>query len=284
MVDREKIYSKRVIAICIGAAVAMPAAFGFQKTKAPDVVVVLDANTFDSATYQSLQSTANQVAEVIDELIPGVPTGYKQSIVFCYNNPVKQPITTIGPNKPAEYPQNLPIENVRIGLGVTPGGYNGMLAFQLAHELAHIKMGALKDNYLVELFAVAVQLEVLKELGFTELLALEFRDAKSGWELKWTSDVYMDILWHNEKALAQYWQSQQPALQKLHNSDWEYARLSIGALVIADHGQLQWAKLLNISDLSVACHPMSNGSWPQECQPNTKSLLTRQPVLKALGY
>lgn len=37
--------------------------------------------------------------------------------------------------------------------------------YQLAHELAHVNMGAQVDRYLIKTFATAVSLEILEQMG-----------------------------------------------------------------------------------------------------------------------
>lgn len=267
----------------LAVAAIMPLRAFAQRANQSAIAVVLDHDTFSDTTYEAMQSTANSVAEIVNRLIPGIPKGYNQAYVLCYLGKLGQPQTTLGPIPPAGFPLDRPINEVRIGVAVGQGDTQ-MLAFQLAHELTHVKMGAKNDNYLVELFAVAVQLEVLKRMGFSKMLAAEFQDPAVGWEHSWSPEVYTAILQRDDVFLSRYWQSQELRQQRLNHTDWNYSLSSVGALLIAAHGQLDWSKLLNIGELSSGCHPMGEGLLTQDCQPDRGALLLREPVLKWLGY
>ncbi len=135
----------------------------------PKFRVVVAAETFPSSVRAAMQARADEVASLVDRIIPGLPSGYSQNGIICFiaphdfrNAPITLPPQ---PLKPGE-PRSIDPHRIRIALsGILPNDEQRFV-FQLSHELAHVKMDARYDSYLTEVFAVAVSLEVLKRFRF----------------------------------------------------------------------------------------------------------------------
>jgi hypothetical protein len=59
-------------------------AHAFQGTK-----VILSPSTFSSKALQELQVVANQVAQMVDTLIPGIPPDYPAEGIICFEAPAR---------------------------------------------------------------------------------------------------------------------------------------------------------------------------------------------------
>jgi len=137
--------------------------------------VKLDRETFPPKSLITLQNLADRVAATIDRLIPGRVTKSNQPEFLCYIAPDfwrgaaydPPPITLIGAARLGE-PKAARAGTVRIALDSLVLPNHAELVYELAHELAHVKMDPRYDNYLVETLAVAASLEALTVMGFEQ--------------------------------------------------------------------------------------------------------------------
>ena len=150
-----------------------------QKTR-----IVLAASTFTPQALKELQPIADQVSQIVDELVPGTPLDYPPAGIICFESPARwssreykamgygvPPVTINGPRILDEPPEAIG-NTVRIAVHDVQAPDRWRFAFQLSHELAHVKMGARSDNYLEETFATALSLEVLRRLGYEGYLLI----------------------------------------------------------------------------------------------------------------
>lgn len=116
---------------------------------------VTEAIGFDGGRNPfGLMAVANSITNVVDELIPGNPPFGSRSI---------QLIRVEGDGSSARVlwsEQDFNSTTYRIHLKTQTTKWQQM-AFQLSHELAHVKMGPARSNLLVEVFAHALSLESL---------------------------------------------------------------------------------------------------------------------------
>ena len=157
-----------------GLAVTSLRSSGFTTLQGPGLRptrVILDPETFRE-NFSIVQAHADLVAFNIDRLIPGQTSDYPDDgIVVFEGSPEFQvsahysgPVTLMGPKLAGE-PTRTSADIVRIGLSGTQPAYMRRFIYQLAHELAHVKMGPRVSNSLIETFATAVSLEVLERMG-----------------------------------------------------------------------------------------------------------------------
>jgi len=102
----------------------------------------------------SLLAIANGIARVVDELIPGDPPHGDRAISLVYG--------AAGPMTFWE-PEDYRSSRYRVRLSFTGAAWQ-QLAYQLSHELGHIKLGAARSNTLLETLAVAVSIRTLERL------------------------------------------------------------------------------------------------------------------------
>jgi hypothetical protein len=243
----------------------------FARTVLPQSVkttrVILDRETFRAETRDSLQSIADQVAALVDSLIPGQGKDYPEEGIICFEasrawssdiaHPA--PITLVGPKLMGE-PAATKSNTIRIALnGIQPFD-KWRLAYQLSHELAHVKMGTRIDNYLYETFAVAVSFEVLRRLGFQGYLL-----RVKGEEIQSLPEVIQENLTYNKWAdLESYWQSRSTAEGEAIN---DRPIQTLGAILLERAHQPNWPMLLRVSEFSVCASSPSPNSF-QLCPPD----------------
>jgi hypothetical protein len=235
--------------------------------------VTLDRRTFGTS-YGLLQTIANRVAVEVDRLIPGQSASLRTraaaappSGIFCYIGP-DAPITLVDPE-----------QNVRIVLSakVLPTNY-AEFVFELAHELAHVKMDARYDNYLVETFAVAVSLRVLKAVGSNTA-----RETDIGLYInQLPRDVQAAVERQDWETAKRYWQSQIPAQQRGPSDTWDFSFAFLGALILEAAQQPVWRDLLDAGQSSEGCS-LPVGEF-KICRPALSRLTRLAPALLALGY
>lgn len=282
------------------------AVFGFiriwRSRAVPETIVLLDRETFPSARYGSMQSIADKVALTIDQLIPGEVESYPRAGIVCFiaraawklDGGHFPPITLVGPKEVGEPGRTHP-NTVRIALNdqVLQRTYSGEpeLVFELAHELAHIKMDARYDNYLDETFAVSVSLKVLSEFGFDEYRRDTIR------KFIWDSDSLPQSIksaierqdW-NEAAL--FWQSQSRRQKSNQFGSWNVTFGMLGSLILETVQQPVWGQLLGFGAISDKC-VLSDGTPVnvtdsamrfKVCLPAIGRMNKLSPALKVLGY
>lgn len=276
-------------------ALALLTSCAFAQSPPGNTKVVLDKETF-RFFYNEMQQTADNVSLTVDHLIPGRSAAYPAAgIILCFvapeawhsavNDP--PPITLVGASRQGE-PQAARPYSVRIAVHrlVFPKN-EPELIYELAHELAHVKMDAQYDNYLVETFAVAVALRVLQELRpdpvrktyidhYTQHLPQPIRSAidRRDW-----------------KEAILYWQSEIPHQKLTPFGQWNFSFATLGALVLEAYQQPVWANLLDAAAISDHCL-LSNGMTPRiadaaefkTCRPTIQDMIKLGPALKALGY
>src|SRR5262245_57349181 len=98
-------------------------------------------------------AVANSVVQVIDSLIPGIPPFGEREIHVIFGS---QPRVCWN-----EEDHNGSKYRIIVS---SQAPYWQQLAYQLLHELAHIKMGPARSNLLVEVFAAAASLEGLSRI------------------------------------------------------------------------------------------------------------------------
>ncbi len=220
------------------------AALGANATPRPSTPtrIVLDPTTFPKISRPLLQETADQVAKTIDELIPGDYPGSSSSTILCFVADGKwadKPRALVGKPWKIE-PPGARLYTMRVALTpqVLPGAWQ-RLVFQLAHELAHLKMDARVDNNALEAFAVAVSLEVLHRLEYdpyresnerfyTQSIPPEVMSALNRGE--WgTVGLYLRYEWRREYA-----------------ENWDQATHFVAAIALRKIAGFPWERLLNI--------------------------------------
>jgi hypothetical protein len=116
---------------------------------------VVVAKTFPGSVSETDRvAVANSVARVVDELIPGDPPMGRRPIEISFGAPPRVLWTGADFDGP----------NYRIQIS-SQGTNFQQFAYQLAHELGHIKLGPARSNHLLEVFAEMVSLTTIKRLG-----------------------------------------------------------------------------------------------------------------------
>jgi len=234
----------------------------------------------------------DQINQKVDQLIPGEPPELRGKPVYVStSNDCSAkgglPVTVEGPRQLAEE-ADVEKYGARIYLcGVTVSNtiYGERLAFQLGHELAHVKMGATVDNYLMETFAVGVSFEVLKSLGCFTYLHNFLHDAAAhvsplGALLGVATKRDVDFA-------AFYWQLSIARLSKPdpETRKWDYETMALAVLVMESEltDQMKWSSLLGFSLLSKGPPLNLPGAAVAEL-PDVKQATIRMPALCRLGY
>ena len=240
-------------------------------------------------SLEAAKVEAGTIAREIDSLIPGEPPGLGTTPVFISdveNNPaVPQPITVEGERKFFEPPIAV-LFPIRVYLvNVMPPGtfYGARLAFQLGHELGHVKMGRNPDSYLQETFAVGVSFEVLRSVGAYSYLNDSLRASAERvpelLPLLKTSPSQTDL-----DAASQAWQR---AVDRWLKSDtpWDYDTMALGVLLMESgcSRQFIWPQLIGMSTLSLPPPLKREGGFVIEA-PDVDALSQRIPALCRLGY
>jgi len=249
------------------------------RAKAQDVRlrVVLDPASFAGPTYNAMQNVADQVAGVVEELIPGTPLG-NTTEVFCFAPPLgwgHTPITLAGepqtgePTASARYP-------VRIALSrsVLPSDWE-RFAFQLAHELAHVRMDPRFDNDILETFAVAVSFEVLDRMGYARYLQAAIQSLIA----PLPSEIRVALAngsWDN----VNLYLKQRRQYHERHPFD--YSLAAAGAVLIRATHLLPWNRLSGIG-LKNQCPSRADPPRFQFCSLDESALPEFLPVFWLLG-
>ncbi len=257
--------------------------------------VVLDRDTFGDS-YSALQRIANRLFDEVDHLIPGKMPNFPYMEIRCFIAPDAwqsaasdpPPITLVGPSRPGE-PSTVRPYTPRIALStaVSLPQNESEFIFELAHELAHLKMDARYDNYLVETFAVAVSLKILKTLQYDGP-----RDEDIALYIKRLPEQIQSSITRNDwKAVTLYWQSEIPRQKSGPVGTWDFSFAMLGAIILEAAEQPTWSSLLGVGELSDGCF-LSNGTPANEttpaefktCSPSLNRMTRLRPALKALGY
>jgi hypothetical protein len=259
---------------CISAQISFP-------TK-----VALDRETFSPSDYLALQQLADTVAQTVDELIPGRMSEFIYGDILCYqvrdtDDPALEtamhaPITISATIRYTHEPSAVVAGRTRIALyGVEPLRRERFV-YQLAHELAHVKMGVRLDNYLIETLAVAVSQEVLIRMGMTAYLQMEFNTEmlqlpESVQDAYRTADIV---------ALRTYWRGVISSEElRVDNRPFQ----ALGAALIRMRA-VRWRSLLGIGLMNSHC-PLNNPpSNYTTCPPDLQRMLAIAPILESLGY
>ncbi len=245
--------------------------------------VVLDHETFHAENYSMLQAFADRVALDVDLLIPGAPKDYPETEIVCFEasetwgkdlaHPA--PITLIGPKLLGE-PLSTKGGLIRIAVfGVQPL-YLRRFAYQLAHELAHVKMGAKTDNALIETFATSVSYEVLRKLALFDYLI----PAVQGDIRNLPDQVQIALANGDIPGLKTYWQSQMASRWFVIN---DRPLQTLGALLMQMGNQPRWNLLLGIAQFAL-CTDAPGPSPMKLCQPDVQKMNAAGLHLDSLGY
>lgn len=236
--------------------------------------VVLDEVTFPPQTYSLMQGTADKVANLVEQLIPAREGS---DVVLCFVAPAgwHAPITIVGaplPNEPAASAQH-PLR-VAVSWDVLPTDQQKFV-FQLAHELAHIKMDPRFDNDMVETFAVAVSFEVLARLGYVHYLqaAVETLTAPLPSAVK---AALQNGTWSE---VSSYLASRR---QYHEEHPFDYSLAAAGAVLIRSSRDLPWKELLAIAEKNT-CSADERTNRFQLCPLDESKLPQLAPVFLSLG-
>ncbi len=247
--------------------------------------VKLSVSTFDPVALRDFQPLADEIAKIIDEMIPGIPEEYSADGIVCYEAPSRwttpaykaqgfapPPVTVFGP-RILDEPQEVVGGRVRIALQAAD---KSQFAFQLSHELAHVKMGPRTDNYLDETFAVAVSYEVLRRLGYQGYLLVN-----EGLFIQGLSPVIQKHLAYQEwKAVQSYWRD--TSRNQANNLD-DRSFQTVGALLLLRDKGPNWSKLFNIGRLNT-CSATIRPQTFEICNPNLPKLKMLRHELQTLGF
>jgi len=241
-------------------------------------IVALDRSTFPEETYALMSRTAARVVAVVDEMIPGRPEWRSSNRLTCFVAAEKwtdRPVTLIGQVRKGE-PRSSRANRVRIAVTpeVLPGAYQ-RFAFQLAHELAHVKMDPRIDNKLIETFAVAVSFEVMHRLKYesyletnqhyyAESLPAEVRAAAAKKEFDKLS-LYLRYRWQDKE-------SRVP----------DYSLQTIGAVLIRSDNNFPWRSLLGIG-LKNFCRTAPSPARMQYCGLDESAVPELRTYFEKLG-
>jgi hypothetical protein len=275
---------KSALLLTVTCVVCLPC---FSQTSFP-TRVVLDRETFPSANYAELQRVADVVAQNVDQLIPGRMSEFVYGDILCYlvkENDVEAvhqssaPITISANYKLSFEPKAVIAGHTRIavnGLGSVEHFLEGQFVYQLAHELAHVKMGVRLDNYLVETLAVTVSHEVLLRMGMVDFLQIEFNTEM----LQLPESVQAAYKTTDIETLIKYWQSVIPR-EGLRVDDRPFQTL--GATLVRMRA-VQWESLLGVALMNSNC-PLNNPpSNYAACPPDLQRMKVIAPILESLGY
>ncbi len=247
--------------------------------------VKLSVSTFDSVAFRDFQPLADEIAMIIDEMIPGIPEDYPADGIVCYEAPSRwttlaykaqgfapPPVTVSGP-RILDEPQEVVGGRVRIALQAVD---RSQFAFQLSHELAHVKMGSRTDNYLDETFAVAVSYEVLRRLGYQGYLLVN-----EGLFIQGLTPVIQKHLAYQEwKAVQSYWRD---TSRNQANNLGDRSFQTVGALLLLRDKGPNWSKLFNIGRLNTCAATVRPQTF-EICNPNLPKLKMLRHELQTLGF
>jgi hypothetical protein len=286
-----RVCQRRTIALLLGllrATLLLPGsstgAQVAQKTK-----VVLVASTFTPQALRELQPVADQVSQIVDELVPGTPPDYPPGGIICFEAPARwttpaytamasdvPPVTIVGPRISDEPPEAIG-NAVRIAVHDVQAPDRWRFAFQLSHELAHVKMGARSDNYLDETFATALSFEVLRRLGYEGYLLIS-----EGTYLHQLPSEPQKALALGDWSEAQtYWLGHSKT-QGQRKDDRPFQTLG-AVLILRKRRGPQWTELLNASSANVCASSLSAGTF-RVCDPDLSKMRGQKSFLLLLGY
>jgi len=226
---------------------------------------------------------AAAVAVQVDAFISGRPRDYPASgtILVFGNTPTMQvqlhhggPITLRGPKILGE-PDTTVGGITRIAVTPMDALYLRRFVYQLAHELAHVKMGGAIDNSLLETFATSVSLEVLKRMGLNDYLIPNVQQMIRSLP----PNVQEQIANGDFAALQTYWQEQ--CGQRWHVMDDRPVQY-LGTILLQVRNQYFWPLLLNVGELSIG---RNDQNLPTILLPPDISAMQKKGIdLTALGY
>ena len=253
--------------------------------QSPSTKVHLDPSTFRSGDYGPLQQLADQVALQIDQLIPGQVYEFVRGPILCYQvhenetdseREIGAPVTISANFRYSHESPSVVPGTTRIALfGIDPLREQRFV-YQLAHELAHVKMGVRVDSYLIETFAVAAALEVERRMNMEQYDTSEISSAVE----RLPAPVQILYAQRDFAGLRRYWQ-EQVAHQDILLNDRPFQTL--GAILIRSNS-VPWPALLGIAIKSASCpldNPPTNFS---RCPPDLHQMLRMRSSLEALGY
>ena len=261
---------------------------GAEAKALPEMKVTLAASTFTSEALKELQPLADQVSRIVDELIPGEPQDYPHDGIVCFEAPARwttpeflkagfssPPVTLNGAHvydEPVEAKNNA----VRIAVTGVKAPDKWRFAFQLSHELAHVKMGTRTDNYLDETFAVALSYEVLRRLGYEGYLLI-----CEGTDLHKLPSAPQQALasgqWDEAKA---YWLIQAKTQNK-RIDDRTFQTLG-AVLILWQKDAPHWGELFNAGSENT-CSSSAPVNTFQVCDPDLSKMRHQNSLLKRLG-
>lgn len=238
--------------------------------------VVLDPTSLAGPTHQAMQDTADRVARMVEQLIPGVSVDNLD--VFCFAPPPQwghAPITLTGEPQPGE-PAASARYPVRVALSrsVLPADWE-RFAFQLAHELAHVRMDPRFDNDILETFAVAVSFEVLDRMGYRRYLQVAIQSLIA----PLPAEIRVALGNGSWNDVSLYLRQQQQYHQE---HPFDYSLAAAGAVLIQATHILPWSRLLKIG-LKNQCPVRSDPPRFQFCPLNESALPEFLPVFRLLG-
>jgi hypothetical protein len=256
-----------------------------QPRSAPPMKVKLSVSTFDPASLREFQSLADEISAIIDEMIPGVPADYPADGIVCFEAPSRwtadaykangfspPPLTFTGP-KVYDEPEDVVGGRIRIALVAHD---RWQFAFQLSHELAHVKMGPRTDNYLDETFAVAVSYEVLRRLGYQGYL---LRDEGASIE-QLSPAIQKQLAYQEWKSVQAYWrETSKSQANTIDNKPFQ----TVGALLLLRGKGPHWSQLLNIASLNRCANSIGPQTF-EICNPDLMRLKMLRHELQALGF
>ena len=238
--------------------------------------VALDPVSFAGPTYQAMQNVADEVGRVVGQMIPG--TSSETTDVFCFAPPPQwghAPITLVGDPQPGEPAASARYRfRVAVSRSVLPED-SERFAFQLAHELAHVRMDPRFDNEILETFAVAVSFEVLERMGYQRYLQAAIQsligplppEVRAALSSRSWQDVNLYL-------------KQQRQYHEQHPFD--YSLAAAGAVIIRAAAVVPWSQLSGIG-LKNVCPMRADPPRFQFCALDESSLPQLLPVFRLLG-
>jgi hypothetical protein len=238
--------------------------------------VVLDPASFAGPTYQAMQSVADQVARVVGQMIPG--TSSETTDVFCFAPPPEwghAPITLVGAPQPGEPAASARYRfRVAVSRSVLPED-SERFAFQLAHELAHVRMDPRFDNEIIETFAVAVSFEVLERMGYRRYLQAAIQSLIGPLPPE-IQAALSNRSWRD----VNLYLKQQRQYHEQHPFD--YSLATAGAVIIRAAAVVPWSQLSGIG-LKNLCPVRADPPRFQFCALDESALPQLRPVFRLLG-
>lgn len=143
---------------------------------------VIIANGFPGNVSETNRlAVANSIARVVHKLIPGDPPMGRRLVAVYYGAPPRVLWANADFNS-AAYRINIDSE----------GTYFQQFAYQLGHELGHVKFGPGRSNQLLEVFAEMVSLATVKRLGKIWQERPPYKDKNINWSKLARTRSYVD--------------------------------------------------------------------------------------------